>query len=91
MSPVLGEIIAIIEEERRGFDEMEALALASLFWRRSRQTNSKIDMRQHLRLPKQVSVSCHRLPFPCADAVWRTLLVSVASPSPATRRLVRSA
>jgi hypothetical protein len=30
------EIIAIMDEERRGFDEMEALALASLFWRRRR-------------------------------------------------------
>jgi hypothetical protein len=29
------EIIAIMDEERRGFDEMEALVLASLFWRRS--------------------------------------------------------
>jgi hypothetical protein len=60
---------------------MEALALASLFWRRRRQTNSKIDTRQHLGLRKPVSMSYHRLPFPCADAVWRTLLVSVASPS----------
>jgi hypothetical protein len=67
------EIIAIIEEERRGFDEMEALALASLVWRRRQQTNSKIDTRQHLELRKQISVSCHRLPFLCADGVWRTL------------------
>jgi hypothetical protein len=29
--PNKNEIIAIIEEERRGFDEMEALALVSLF------------------------------------------------------------
>jgi hypothetical protein len=42
------EIIAIMEEETRGFDEMEALALASLIWRRRRQTNSKMDTRQHL-------------------------------------------
>jgi hypothetical protein len=54
--------------------------LASLFWRRRRQTNSKMDTKQYLGLRKQVLVSCHRLPFPCADAVWRTLLVSVASP-----------
>jgi hypothetical protein len=33
--PTTNEIIAIMDEERRGFDEMEALALASLFWRRS--------------------------------------------------------
>jgi hypothetical protein len=48
------EIIAIMEEERRGFDEMEALALASIFWRRRRQTNSKMDVRQHLGLRKQI-------------------------------------
>jgi hypothetical protein len=71
------EIIAIMKEERRGFNEMEALALASLFWRRRRQTNSKIDTRQYLGLRKQVSVSCHRLPFPWADAVWRTLSPSL--------------
>jgi hypothetical protein len=79
-SSIKSEIIAIMEEQRRGFDEMEALVLASLFWRRRRQTNSKMDMRQHLGLRKQVSVSCHRLPSPCADVVSRTVLVSVASP-----------
>jgi hypothetical protein len=42
------EIIVIIEEERRGFDEMEALALAYLFWRRRRQINSKMDTRHSL-------------------------------------------
>nr|AEV45824.1 rough endosperm 3-umu1 gamma isoform [Zea mays] len=47
------EIIAIMDEEGRGFDEMEALALASLFWRRTRQPNSKTDTRQHLGLRKQ--------------------------------------
>jgi hypothetical protein len=73
--PLKEEIIAIMEEERRGFDEMEALA--SLFWIRRRQTNSKMDTRQYLGLCKQVSVFSHRLPFPCADAVWR---ISVASP-----------
>jgi hypothetical protein len=31
LSPSWEEIIAIMEEERRGFDEMEALVLASLF------------------------------------------------------------
>jgi hypothetical protein len=67
-----------MDEERTGFDEIEALTLTSLFWRRRRQTNSKTDTRQHLALRKQVLVSCPRLPFPCADAVWRTLLVSVA-------------
>jgi hypothetical protein len=35
-----------MEEERSGFDEMEALALTSLFWRRSRQTLSDMDNRQ---------------------------------------------
>jgi hypothetical protein len=54
------ETIAIMDEERKGFDEMEALA--SLFWRRSRHTNSKIDTRQHFGLRKQVSMSFHRLP-----------------------------
>jgi hypothetical protein len=44
------EIIAIMDEERRGFDEMEALALASLFWRRRRQPNSKTERRQRLEL-----------------------------------------
>jgi Leucine-rich repeat (LRR) protein len=39
-----------------------------------------MDTRQYLGLRKQVSVSCHRLPSPCADAVSRTVLVSVASP-----------
>jgi hypothetical protein len=68
-STVGWEIIAIMEEERRGFDEMEALTLASLFWRPSRQTNSKMDTRQHLGLRKQISVSCHRLPLPYVDAV----------------------
>lgn len=92
------EIIAIIEEERRGFDEIEVLALASLFWRRSQQTNSKIDTRQHLELRKQVSVFFHRLLFPCTDADWVLFLslslllrlgigvlsgcTSLASPSP---------
>nr|CAA25433.1 unnamed protein product [Zea mays] len=68
-----------MDEEGRGFDEMEALALASLFWRRTRQPNSKTDTRQLLGLRKQVLVFCPRLPFPCADAVTRTLLVSVAA------------
>jgi hypothetical protein len=85
------EIIVIMEEERRGFDEMGALALASLFWRRTRQTNSKMDTRQHLGLRKPVSMSCHRLPFPCTDAVCvlfssPSLLlhlgIGVPSPSP---------
>jgi hypothetical protein len=35
-----------MEEERSGFDEMEALALASLFWRRNRQTLPDMDNRQ---------------------------------------------
>jgi hypothetical protein len=74
------EIIAIMDEESRGFDEMEALALASLFWRRRRQPNSKTETRQHLGLRKQVLVSCPRLPFVCAYAVWRTPLHTVASP-----------
>nr|ABR13341.1 transposase [Zea mays] len=68
-----------MDEEGRGFDEMEALALASLFWRRTRQPNSKTDTRQLLGLRKHVLVFCPRLPFPCADAVTRTLLVSVAA------------
>jgi hypothetical protein len=44
------EIIAIMDEERRGFDEMEVLVLASLFWRRRRQPNSKTERRQRLEL-----------------------------------------
>jgi hypothetical protein len=48
--PLCDEIIAIMDEERRGFDEMEALALASLFWRRRRQPNSKTERRQRLEL-----------------------------------------
>jgi hypothetical protein len=35
-----------MEGERSGFDEMDALALASLFWRCSRQTLSDMDKRQ---------------------------------------------
>jgi hypothetical protein len=62
-----------MDEERKGFDEMEALALASLF------TNSKMDTRQHLGLRKQVLVSFHRLLSSCADAVCCSLLVSVAT------------
>jgi hypothetical protein len=49
-TPAGEEIIAIMDEERRGFDEMEALALASLFWRRRRQPNSKTERRQRLKL-----------------------------------------
>jgi serine/threonine protein phosphatase PrpC len=37
------EIIAIIDEERTGFDEMEVMALASLFWRRRRQPIAKTE------------------------------------------------
>jgi hypothetical protein len=61
------------------FDETEAMVLASLFWRRKRQPNSKTERRQHLELRKQVLVSCPRLPFACADAVWHTPLYTVSS------------
>jgi hypothetical protein len=43
---VFAEIIAIIKQEIRGFDKMKALAMASLFWRRSRQTIPDMDNRQ---------------------------------------------
>jgi hypothetical protein len=58
---------------------MEAMALASLFWRRRRQPNSKTERRQRLELRKQVLVSCPRLPFACADVVWHTPLYTVSS------------
>lgn len=38
-----GEIIAIVDEERTGFDEMEAMALVSLFWRRRRLPIAKTE------------------------------------------------
>jgi hypothetical protein len=37
------EIIAIIDEERKGFDEMEAMALASMIWRRRGQPIAKTE------------------------------------------------
>lgn len=37
------EIIAIVDEERTGFDEMEAMALVSLFWRRRRLPIAKTE------------------------------------------------
>lgn len=40
------EIIAIMEQERPDFEEMEALAMASIFWRRSWQTCADMDNRQ---------------------------------------------
>jgi hypothetical protein len=40
------ERIAIMEQEKMGFDEMEALAMASMLWRRSRQTIPDMDNRQ---------------------------------------------
>jgi hypothetical protein len=40
------ERIAIMEQEKRGFDEMEALAMACMFWRCSRQTIPDMDNRQ---------------------------------------------
>ena len=80
LHPCSTEIIAIVDEERTGFDEMEAMPLVSLFWRRRRQPNSKTERRQRLELRKQVLVSSLRLPFAYADAVWRTRLDTVSSP-----------
>jgi hypothetical protein len=41
--PSSREIIAIIDEERKGFDEMEAMALASMIWRRRGQPIAKTE------------------------------------------------
>jgi hypothetical protein len=41
--PFHKEIIAIVDEERTGFDEMEAMALVSLFWRRRRLPIAKTE------------------------------------------------
>ena len=38
-----------MKHERHGFDEMEALGMASVFWRPTRQTYSKMDTRESFR------------------------------------------
>jgi hypothetical protein len=40
------ETIAIIKHQRNGFEELEALPRASLFWRRRQQAITKMDTRQ---------------------------------------------
>jgi hypothetical protein len=35
-----------MKQQRRGFDKMEALAMVSLFWRRSRQTIPDMDNKE---------------------------------------------
>jgi hypothetical protein len=44
--PAGGETIAIIKHHRNGFEELEALPRASLFWRRRQQAITKMDTRQ---------------------------------------------
>jgi hypothetical protein len=38
-----GETIAIMKQKRCGFDEMEVVGMAYMFWRRTRHTYSKMD------------------------------------------------
>jgi hypothetical protein len=68
-----------MEQERRGFDEMEALAMASMFWRRSRHTNSKMDTRHSIGVTQTDIRVLSPLPSLCSDAVWHPLLLSFAA------------
>jgi hypothetical protein len=71
-----------MKQQRRGFDKMEALVMASLFWRCSQQTNSKMDTRHSIGAAQTHISLLSPLPSSCSDAVWHRLLLSIADISP---------
>jgi hypothetical protein len=79
--PVSAETIAIMKQQRSGFDKLEALPMASLFWRRSQQTNSKMDTRHSIGAEQTEISLLSPLPSPCSDAVRRRILLYVADSS----------
>jgi hypothetical protein len=68
--PVFRETIAIMKQQRSGFDKLEALPRASLFWRRSQQTNSKMDTRQSIGAEQTEISLLLPLPSPISDVVF---------------------
>jgi hypothetical protein len=64
------ETIAIIKHQRSGFEELEALPRASLFWRRSQQANTKMDTRQSIGAEQTAITFLSPLPLPSSDGVF---------------------
>lgn len=71
-----------MEQDTMGFDVIEALAIASLFWRRSGQTNAKMDMRQLF----GAAPTDFRVPFTITVVVLRRRLPSSSSRLVSTAR-----
>jgi hypothetical protein len=66
----VGETIAIMKQQRSGFDKLEALPRASLFWRRSQLANSKMDTRHSIGAEQTEISLLSLLLSPSSDVVF---------------------
>lgn len=73
--PLKFEIIVVMKQDTVSFDEIEVLAMDSIFWRRRGQTNAKMDMRQSFGAAR----TDFRVPFTITVTVLRRRLPSSSS------------